>query len=59
MSIYSIGAKGISYMNLVKNNVVSLSLGAFVIVGKISIKEVTAHLLWAKPRHLSQGRAAT
>jgi uncharacterized membrane protein len=46
-------------MNLVKNNVVSLSLGAFVIVGKISIKEVTAHLLWAKPRHLSQGRAAT
>jgi uncharacterized membrane protein len=59
MSIYSIGAKGISYMHLVKNNVVSLSLGAFVIVGKISIKEVTAHLLWAKPRHLSQGRAAT
>ena len=53
------GASGISYTYLVKNNVVPLVLGAFVIVGKISIKEVTTHLLWAKTRHLSQGRAAT
>jgi uncharacterized membrane protein len=53
------GAKCISYMHLVNNNVVPLVLGAFVIVGKISIKEVTTHLLWDKPRHLSQGTAAT
>jgi hypothetical protein len=33
-------------MHLVKNKVVSLALGAFVITGKISIKEVTTHLLW-------------
>jgi hypothetical protein len=52
------GAKGISYTHLVKNNVVPLVLGVFVIVGKISIKEVTTHL-WFKTRHLSQGRAAT
>jgi hypothetical protein len=53
------GAKGISYTHLVKNKVVPLVLGAFVILGKISIKEVTTHLLWFNPRHLSQGRAAT
>jgi hypothetical protein len=32
------GAKGISYIHSVKNNVVPLVLGAFVIVSKISIK---------------------
>jgi uncharacterized membrane protein len=53
------GAKDISYMHLVKNNVITLVLGAFVIAGKISIKEVTTHLLWSRPRHLSQGGAAT
>jgi hypothetical protein len=53
------GVKGSSYTHLVKNNVVSLVLGAFVIAGKISIKEVTTHLLWSMPRHLSQGGAAT
>jgi hypothetical protein len=41
------GAKVISYTHLDKNNVVPLVLGA-VIVGKISIKEVTTHLLWIK-----------
>jgi hypothetical protein len=34
-------------MHLFKNNVVPLVLGVFVIVGKISIKEVTTHLLWS------------
>jgi hypothetical protein len=53
------GTKGISYMHFIKNNVVPLVLGAFVIAGKISIKEVTAHLLWSLPHHLSQGGAAT
>jgi hypothetical protein len=53
------GAKNISYTHLVKNNAVALILGAFVIVGKISIKEVTTHLLWIKPHHLSQGGATT
>jgi hypothetical protein len=53
------GAKGISYTHLVKNNVVPLVLGAFVIAGKISIKEVTTHLLWSMPRHLRQGGLAT
>jgi uncharacterized membrane protein len=53
------GVKGSSYTHLVKNNVVSLVLGAFVIAGKISIKEVTTHLLWSMPRHLNQGGAAT
>jgi hypothetical protein len=53
------GAKDIFYTHLVKNNVVALVLGAFVIAGKISIKEVITHLLWSMPRHLSQGRAAT
>jgi uncharacterized membrane protein len=53
------GAKGISYTHLVKNNVVPLVLGAFVIASKISIKEVTTHLLWSKPHHLNQGRTAT
>jgi hypothetical protein len=33
------GAKCISYTHLVKNNVVPLVLGAFVIAGKISIKK--------------------
>jgi hypothetical protein len=46
-------------MHLVKNNVVLLVLGALVIAGKISIKEVTTHLLWSMPRHLSQGGATT
>jgi hypothetical protein len=32
------GEKGISYTHLIKNNVVPLVLGDFVIVGKISIK---------------------
>jgi hypothetical protein len=31
------GEKGISYMHLVKNNVVPLVLGDFVIAGKITI----------------------
>jgi hypothetical protein len=53
------GAKDIAYTHLVKNNVVPLVLGAFVIISKISIKEVTTHLLWIKPHHLSHGRAAT
>jgi hypothetical protein len=35
------GVKVISYTHLVKNNVVPLVLGDFVIAGKISIKEVT------------------
>jgi hypothetical protein len=48
------GAKGISYTHLVKNNKVPLVLGDFVIVGKISIKEVKTHLLWIKPRHLTK-----
>jgi hypothetical protein len=52
------GAKGISYMHLVKNNVVPLVLGDLVIAGKISIKEVTTNLLWSMPHHLGQGGAA-
>jgi hypothetical protein len=42
------GAKVISYMLLVKNNVVSLVLEEFVIAGKISIKEGTNSLLTRK-----------
>jgi hypothetical protein len=53
------GAKGISYTHLVKNNVVPLVIGAFVIARKISIKEVTTHPLWSMPHQLSQGGAAT
>jgi hypothetical protein len=48
------GAKVISYTHLVKNNAVPLVLGAFVIAGKISIKEVTIHLLCSVPRHLTK-----
>jgi hypothetical protein len=53
------GAKGISYMHLVKNNVVPLVLGAFVIACKISTKEVTTLLRLSMPHHLSQIRATT
>jgi hypothetical protein len=51
------GAKCISYTH--KNNGVPLILGVFVIAGKISINEVTTHLLWSMPRQHNQGRAAT
>jgi hypothetical protein len=48
------GAKGISYTQLVKYNVVPLVLGAVVIAGKISIKEVTTHFYG--PSHVTSAK---